>query len=63
MKNSYELYKQALNIMPGGVNSPVRAFNAVKSTLFLLKKPRVHTFLMLMEINMLIMYVLGGLEF
>lgn len=29
-ENSYELYKQALNIMPGGVNSPVRAFNAVK---------------------------------
>ena len=38
MKNSYELYKQALNIMPGGVNSPVRAFNAVKSTPFFVEK-------------------------
>lgn len=28
-KNSKKLYKKAINLMPGGVNSPVRAFKAV----------------------------------
>ena len=28
-KKSEELYKVALDLMPGGVNSPVRAFGAV----------------------------------
>ena len=27
--NSKRLYKKALSLMPGGVNSPVRAFKAV----------------------------------
>jgi len=31
-ENSEILYKKALTLMPGGVNSPVRAFNAVKRT-------------------------------
>ena len=31
-ENSEKLYKQALSLMPGGVNSPVRAFNAVGRT-------------------------------
>ena len=31
-ENSEKLYKQALELMPGGVNSPVRAFNAVGRT-------------------------------
>lgn len=34
MTKSEELFKQAQNIMPGGVNSPVRAFNAVKRPRF-----------------------------
>ena len=29
MSKSEELFKKAQNLMPGGVNSPVRAFNAV----------------------------------
>ena len=28
-KNSVDLYKKALNLIPGGVNSPVRAFKSV----------------------------------
>ena len=28
-KNSIDLYKKALNLIPGGVNSPVRAFKSV----------------------------------
>ena len=31
-ENSERLYKKAVNLMPGGVNSPVRAFNAVGRT-------------------------------
>ena len=27
-----ELYRRALSVIPGGVNSPVRAFNAVGGT-------------------------------
>lgn len=38
MTKSEELFKKAQNIMPGGVNSPVRAFNAVKKTPFFVKK-------------------------
>lgn len=38
MNKSEELFKQAKNIMPGGVNSPVRAFNAVKKTPFFVEK-------------------------
>lgn len=28
-ENSIEAYKEAVTLMPGGVNSPVRAFKAV----------------------------------
>lgn len=38
MTKSEELFKKAQNIMPGGVNSPVRAFNAVKKTPFFVEK-------------------------
>ena len=34
MTKSEELFKQAQNLMPGGVNSPVRAFNAVNRNPF-----------------------------
>lgn len=51
MTKSEELFKKAQNIMPGGVNSPVRAFNAVKKTPFLSKKHKVHIFMMQTEIN------------
>lgn len=63
MTKSEEFFKMSLNKMPGGVNSPVRAFNAVKKTPFLLKGRKVHISMMLMAINTLIMYVLGALVF
>lgn len=34
MTKSEEFFKMSLNKMPGGVNSPVRAFNAVKNPVF-----------------------------
>ena len=41
--------------MPGGVNSPVRAFKNVKSNLSSLNLQKVHFYTMRMEINMLIL--------
>ena len=38
MTKSEELFRETQNIMPGGVNSPVRAFNAVKKTPFFVEK-------------------------
>ena len=35
---SAELYKQALQYMPGGVNSPVRAFSSVGGKPLFIKK-------------------------
>lgn len=34
MTKSQEFFTRAINKMSGGVNSPVRAFNAVKNTHF-----------------------------
>ena len=63
MTKSEEFFKMSLNKMPGGVNSPVRAFNAVKKTPFFVERAQVHISMMLMAINTLIMYVLGALVF
>ena len=38
MSKSEEFFKKAKNILPGGVNSPVRAFGAVKKTPFFVEK-------------------------
>lgn len=38
MSKSEEFFKKAKNILPGGVNSPVRAFGAVKKTPFFMEK-------------------------
>ena len=37
-KRSSELFKQAQEVLPGGVNSPVRAFNAVGGTPIFVEK-------------------------
>ncbi len=39
-ENSERLYKKAVNLMPGGVNSPVRAFNAVGRTPLFIKSAK-----------------------
>ena len=38
MTKSQEFFTRAINKMSGGVNSPVRAFNAVKNTPFFVDK-------------------------
>ena len=39
-ENSEKLYKKAITLMPGGVNSPVRAFNAVGRTPLFIKSAK-----------------------
>lgn len=46
MTRSETLFEQAKKTIPGGVNSPVRAFNGVGGTLALSKKPMAHTSMM-----------------
>ena len=38
INTSKELYKKAKNIIPGGVNSPVRAFNSVGGSPLFIRK-------------------------
>ena len=40
MKNSKKLFIQANKYIPGGVNSPVRAFSSVNSSPFFVKKAK-----------------------
>ena len=40
MKNSKKLFAQAKKYIPGGVNSPVRAFASVNSVPFFVKKAK-----------------------
>ena len=37
-KNSQQLFNEAQDVIPGGVNSPVRAFNSVGGTPLFIKK-------------------------
>ena len=55
-----QLFKQASKHIPGGVNSPVRAFNGVGGTPVLLKKPKGHIYMMSMVNAMSIMSVHGA---
>ena len=40
MNQSSDLFKKALKVMPGGVNSPVRAFRSVGGTPFFTKQAK-----------------------
>lgn len=59
MTISQDLFKRAQDSIPGGVNSPVRAFNGVGGTRCLLLKHRARLHLMLMATVTLIMWALG----
>ena len=56
---SEELFIESEKYIPGGVNSPVRAFKAVREHLSLFTGQRVQGYLMRTEMNILIMYVPG----
>lgn len=59
---SKELYERAKVHIPGGVNSPVRAFRAVNRTPRFMESAKVIVLWMPMEMNISIMYVPGDLE-
>lgn len=56
-----QLFEQASKHIPGGVNSPVRAFNGVGGTPVFIKKPKALISGMKMISVMWIMLVLGAL--
>ena len=60
MTDSTALFSRAQSFIPGGVNSPVRAFKALVVPPYSFKKRKVPIFMTLMENNMLTMLVLGG---
>ena len=50
-KRSSQLFEEAKKLIPGGVNSPVRAFKSVGGTQFSLKKQKELISLMRMTTN------------
>lgn len=51
-KKSIKAYEKACQVIPGGVDSPVRAFKSVGGTPPFIKKGRALIYMMLMETNM-----------
>ncbi len=60
---SEALFKKSKEIMPGGVNSPVRAFRAVNQNPVLLRGQKVQRYMMLMAVNIQTMCVHGDQEY
>lgn len=60
LKRSQELFLEAQRYLPGGVNSPVRAFKAVGGTPPFIVKGRGQKFTMRMVMSSLITFAHGG---
>ena len=60
MESSEALFERAKKVLPGGVNSPVRAFRSVGLTPALSKRPTALIFGMWKETGTLTMSVPGG---
>ena len=60
MSKSAQLFEKAQKVIPGGVNSPVRAFKGVGGTPVLLKKQKVLILPIAMVKNISIMLVHGA---
>ena len=50
-KKSIKAYKEACEVIPGGVDSPVRAFKSVGGTPPFIKKVKVPIYMILMVTN------------
>ena len=55
---SEELYKIALDLMPGGVNSPVRAFGAVGRNPLFIDHAKGSYVLLFLRLLLLLQYIL-----
>lgn len=60
MSMSEKLFEQAQKVIPGGVNSPVRAFKGVGVRLFLLRKQQVRILSTATTSNILTTLALGA---
>ena len=60
MSNSQRLFSEAKQLLPGGVNSPVRSFSKVGGNRFSSKKRKDRFFSMKMVINLSTTSGLGG---
>ena len=60
-QRSSALFEAAKNVIPGGVNSPVRAFKSVGGTPLFIKEAKGLTFLMKTRIASLIISLVGDL--
>lgn len=63
IQKSKVLFEKSLEKIPGGVNSPVRAFGSVGGSPLFIKMRKHPIFMMLMAMNLLIMYVRGDPEY
>ena len=60
INKSLELFKEAELLMPGGVNSPVRAFKNINGNPIFLKKLKELIYMMLMVMSILTTLGHGG---
>ena len=60
-KKSIKAFQESKKVIPGGVNSPVRAFKSVGCDPVFLKEEKAVSYMILMEINILIVFPHGGL--
>ena len=63
MTKSTALFSRAQEVIPGGVNSPVRAFKGVGGTPVFIQKAKVLTLRYRRQSNISIMWVLGANDF
>ena len=63
ISKSQKLYSQALQFMPGGVNSPVRAFKNVGKTPLFIEKAKGSRYMTLTVMNTSITFAHGVLIF
>ena len=63
MTKSTALFSRAQEVIPGGVNSPVRAFKGVGGTPVFIQKPKALTFTIPKANNISIMWFLGANDF
>ena len=63
MNRSIEAFKEAKTLMPGGVNSPVRAFKSVNMDPIFMERGKGSKSMTLMAMNISIMSFHGDLSF
>ena len=58
-EKSKKAFQESMNLLPGGVNSPVRAFKSVNMDPIFMERGKVQKSMILMAMNILIMFFPG----